>query len=219
MRCCDAWLLIGKCFEPISFECIDIKKLSQILANLTRESLAERETEISNLPWTQTEKHSALARCRFGQRAWRPNIPYTVTDEDGHHLEAEDESRRRLCEYWGSIFQVRVEGPRHQQSEDILRYVQKAPGDIRWTIDRSEFDDLIASKKDSAPGPDGIPYGVFISVREGWVASSFSKPTSTWWKVVLFLNTLRKVGRSLFPRPLTPMTMGELFGLQMRFDH
>ena len=60
-----------------------------------------------------------------------------VTDEDGNPLENEDESGRRLCEYWGNIFQARVEG----------------------TIDRTEFDELIAMKKDSAPGPDGIPYG------------------------------------------------------------
>ena len=36
---------------------------------------------------------------------------------------------------------------------------RKAPGDIRWTTDKTEFDELIAMKKDSAPGPDGIPYG------------------------------------------------------------
>ena len=33
--------------------------------------------------------------------------------------------------------------------------------DINWTIDLAEFDDLLALKKDSAPGPDGIPYGVY----------------------------------------------------------
>ena len=59
----------------------------------------------------------------------------------------------------GTIFQARVEGPRHHQVEDILRFVRKAPDDIRWTIDKTEFDELIAMKKDSAPGPDRIPYG------------------------------------------------------------
>ena len=49
----------------------------------------------------------------------------------------------------------------HHQYEDILRFVQKAPDDIHWTIDRTEFDELIAMKKDSAPGPDGIPYGAY----------------------------------------------------------
>ena len=84
-----------------------------------------------------------------------------VTDEEGHPLDNEDESGRRLCENWRTIFQARVEGPRHHQFEDILRFVQKAPDDIRWTIDKTEFDELIAMKKDSAPGPDGIPYGAY----------------------------------------------------------
>ena len=84
-----------------------------------------------------------------------------VTDEEGHPLENEDDSGRRLGEYWGTIFQAREEGPRHHQHEEILRFVQQAPDGINWTIDQAEFDDLLASKKDSAPGPDGIPYGVY----------------------------------------------------------
>ena len=145
--------------------CIDFQRLSQIIANLTRENLAEREAEISNLPWTQTEKDAAFARCRSGQRAWRNKKPglslSAVTDEEGHPLENEDESRRRLCEYWRTIFQARMEGPRHHQHENILRYVQQAPDDIRWTIDKTEFDDLLALMKESAPGPDGIPHGAY----------------------------------------------------------
>ena len=152
-----------KMLDPISLECIDFQGLSQIIANLTRESFAEREAEIRNLPWTQTEKDNALAKCRLGLRAWRVEKPilclHAVTDDDGHPLEDEAESGRRLCEYWGSTFQAPVEGPRHHQFENLLQYVQKAPDDIRWVIDRNEFDELIAMKKDSAPGPDGIPYG------------------------------------------------------------
>ena len=121
------------------------------LRNLLEKILAEREAEITNLPWTQTEKDTALACCRGGQRAWPNKKPVlslsAVTDEEGHPLENEDESGRRLCEYWGIIFQARVEGPRHDQHEDILRYVQQALDDIRWTIDKTEFDDLLALKK------------------------------------------------------------------------
>ena len=103
MRCCEAWDPVGKCFDPTSFECIDFHRLRQIIASLTRENLAEREAEIGNLSWTQTEKDSALAKCRLGLRAWRAKKPmlclHALTDEDGHPLENEDESGRRLCEY------------------------------------------------------------------------------------------------------------------------
>ena len=147
MRSCYAWKPVENCFDPISFECVDFQRLSQIIANLTRENLAEREAEITNLHGTQTEKDNAPARCRVGQRAWRAKKPVlclgAVTNEDGHPLENEDESGRRLCEYWESISQASIEGPRHHQYERILRYVQKVPDDIRWTVDRTEFGELI----------------------------------------------------------------------------
>ena len=206
MRCCEAWTPTENCFDPISFESVDFQRLCQIIANLTRENFAERETEIANLPWTQTEKGNALARCRIGQRAWRTKKTVlclsAVTNEEGHLLENEDHSGRRLREYWGTIFQARVAGPRYHQYEDILRYVQKAPDDIRWTIDRTEFDELIAMKKDSAPGRDGIPYGAYRCAGD-WARSSFSTRISICWKVVPFQYISPKVGRSLSPRPLT----------------
>ena len=77
------------------------RNLAKSLRIFSRENLVEREAEIANLSWTQTEKDNALARCRFGQRAWRTKNPVlclsAVTDEDGHPLENEDESGRRLC--------------------------------------------------------------------------------------------------------------------------
>ena len=151
MRCCEAWKPVEDCFDTSSFECIDFQRLSQIVASLNRGSLEAREADVTNLTWTQTEKDTALARCRGGQRAWRNKKPVlslsAVTDEEDHPLENEGESGRRFCEYWRTIFQARVEGPRHHQHEDILRYVQQALDDIRWTIDHAEFDDLLAFKK------------------------------------------------------------------------
>ena len=87
------------------------------------------------------QKKIALAGCRNGQRAWRNKKPVltisAVTDEEGHPLENEDESARRLREYWGTIFHARQEGPRHYQHEEILRFVKQAPDDINWTIDQA----------------------------------------------------------------------------------
>ena len=155
MRCCEAWEPVEKRSDPNSFECIDFHGLSQIIASLTSECLAEREAEIHNFPWTQTEKDNALAKCRLGLRAWRATKPmfclHAVTDEDSHPLDNEDESGRRLCEYWSTIFQTRNEGKRHHHYENILRYVQKAPDDIRWEIDRSEPDELMATGIRSRP--------------------------------------------------------------------
>ena len=37
---------------------------------------------------------------------------------------------------------------------------QRAPDDVQWEIDKREFDEMMATKKESAPGPDGIPYSI-----------------------------------------------------------
>ena len=126
-----------------------------------------------------------------------------VTDEEGHPLENEDESGREFCECWRTIFQAREEGPRHHQHEDILRHIQQALGDISWTIDPGEFDNLLALKKDSAPGPDGIPYGVYRCAGGLGSKFLFNTKKKVSWKEVLFLIVLPKVGPSLSLRHLS----------------
>ena len=102
---------------------------------------------------------------------------HAVIDEDGHPLENENEneSGRRLCEYWCTIFQARVEGERHHCLETILSYVQRAPDSICREIDRNEFDELLAIKKESAPGPDGF-HTPSTDVPEAWVLGLSTTP-------------------------------------------
>ena len=139
-----------------------------------------------------------------------------VTDEEGHTLENEDESGRGLCECWGTIFRARQEGPRHHQHEEILRFVQQAPDDINWTVDHADFDDLLALKKDSAPGPDGIPYSVHRCA--GGLGSKFLfRAYKAVLEEVIFLIVLLKVGPSLSLRLLIPMISEGLFDHLMHF--
>ena len=58
-------------------------------------------------------------------------------------------------------FESRTEGERHHAYETMLEVVQEAPEDFQWTIDKEEFDEMIATKKESARGPDGIPFGIY----------------------------------------------------------
>ena len=53
---------------------------------------------------------------------------------------------------------------RRPKASPIRQYTaifSKSSDDIRWVIDQNEFDELMASKKESAPGPDGIPYSFY----------------------------------------------------------
>ena len=36
-----------------------------------------------------------------------------------------------------------------------------APDDIAWDVDREEFEELLATKREWAPDPDSLPYGAF----------------------------------------------------------
>ena len=57
--------------------CVDFQRLSQIIANLTREILAEREAEIGNLLGDR-RRNNALAKCRLGLRAWACQGTYAL---------------------------------------------------------------------------------------------------------------------------------------------
>ena len=100
-------------------------------------------------------------------------------------------------------FQAYGGGPRHPQVEGILQFVQESLDNIRSIIDKTEFDELNAMENDSAPGPDGIPQGAYSCAGFEFLLLRI-KP---YWREVVFLIVLLRVGRSLSPRPLTSMTM------------
>ena len=109
-----------------------------------------RHVKLRSPPSLGRKQKNTLLWLDVGVDNKKPVLTFSaVTDEEDHSLENEDETGRRLCEYWRTIFQARQEGPRHHQHEEILLVVQQAPDDINWTIDQAEFDDLLALKKDS----------------------------------------------------------------------
>ena len=98
----------------------------------------------------------------------------------------------------------------------MLRYVQKAPDDVRWTVDETEFDDLLALKKGLAPGPYGTSYGAPRCA--GCLGSQFLYNAHT----ALFGSRYRawsfcSVELFLPSRPLTSMTMEGSFHHQTNF--
>ena len=48
----------------------------------------------------------------------------------------------------------------------MLSFVQSAPRDLNWTTSLEELEELLASKRESALGPDGLPYIVYRSAGE-----------------------------------------------------
>ena len=152
MHCCEAWELVGKRFDQYSFECIGFHELSQIIANLTRGRIAEREVETHG-PSLDENGRLGAPRNRCSASTQLPMKTVTLS---------RTRTNQACCyAYTGIRFLRPVSRWRHHCHETILGHVQKAPDDIRWEIDRHEFDEMMASKKVSAPGPDGIPYSIY----------------------------------------------------------
>ena len=86
---------------------------------------------------------------------------HAVTGDEGRPIDDEDESGRRLCAYWDRIFEARIKDERHNEYETILDHVQRAPEDMQWTVVKREFDEMLATKRESVLGPDGIPCSIY----------------------------------------------------------
>ena len=59
-----------------------------------------------------------------------------------------------------------------QCAEAVLSLVQHAPPDLRWNIGLDEFEEILASKSESAPRPDGLPKTLYRSA--GGIGPDFS---------------------------------------------
>ena len=166
-------------FDQYSFECIDFYGLSEIISSFTRVIITERKAEISILLWTQTKGDSALAECRLGLRCWRTEKPtlclHAVTDEDGRPLENEDESGRRPCEYWGTIFALKASG---------TIAMRLSCGTSRKLLSTCAGKLTETNLMNSWPQRNRrqVPMGFQITstgVLEGWALNSFTKRTFT----------------------------------------
>ena len=83
MHCCAAWEPVGKCFDQCSVACIDFHGLSQIIVNLTRERIAEREAEIrkKTTPWRNADPVFVLGAPRNRCSAFTQLPKKTVTPQ------------------------------------------------------------------------------------------------------------------------------------------
>ena len=117
MRCCEAW-------KPI-------EKLLRYIVPLSVLISRNFAKIIANIPWDADRKR----HCCSQMQRWNNVLGVTgklvlslsaVTDEEGHPLENEDESGRRLCEYWRNHFSKHARKARDITSTEIfLRYVQQ----------------------------------------------------------------------------------------------
>ena len=106
----------------------------------------------------------------------------------------------RLCTTW------RTEDERHHAHETILEYVQKAPDDVKWEIDKREFDEMIATKKKNPLLDQMVFQMVSAGVRVGWGSTSCSMLINVCLSGAVPTHLLQ-AGPFSFPSPPMSTTM------------
>ena len=93
-------------------------------------------------------------RCGTRVRNWSVRVSYTTAPLQG------SEAADALRDYWGKVFSRTATSPAAAQT--LLRHVpaDQVSGDFRHSP--AEVEDLLKSQRDSAPGPDGLRYRVWL---------------------------------------------------------
>ena len=74
-----------------------------------------------------------------------------------------DEGRAQTVPALGRCLFVGDTGIPNDEAQMILSFVQPAHPDLNWSFQLDEFEELLACKRESAPGPDGLPCSVRLS--------------------------------------------------------
>jgi hypothetical protein len=82
-----------------------------------------------------------------------------VVDNMGTPCDSLEGSADLLADHWGPVFAAKaIEA---EAALEIMPYIQVIPGGLSWTTDRASFHEIMAKPRDSAPGPDGIPFAAW----------------------------------------------------------
>jgi hypothetical protein len=107
--------------------------------------------------WRKLGKFESLRR---RAAAWAPSKRaakrFNIVDSNGLPAQSLDEARRLLLHHWQPVF---AEHAIFDADVTILsEHIQQAPNNIEWEVNKDEFSSLLKHMRDSAPGPDGVPY-------------------------------------------------------------
>ena len=86
-----------------------------------------------------------------------------VYDGDEDPIFHPDDAARRRWQHWSGIPRARDDGIHKEIAETMLSCVEPTPRDMNWTVKCSAFEEMLASKRESVPSPDGLPSSVYRS--------------------------------------------------------
>ena len=138
--------------------CVNFRALCNIIESITRDSIRPVEEELLALGVNQAEKDMVLSKCVSSQQHWaakKAKLTISViSNADNVPIFDPHEVARRLCSRRGDIFRARTSDIPNDRAETMLALVQPAPPELSWNIGLDELEELLASKRESAPEQD-----------------------------------------------------------------
>ena len=174
--------------------CVNFRALCNIIESLTRDNIRAVEEELLGLGVNQAEQDMVLSKCVSSQQHWaakKAKLTISViSNADNVPIFDPHEVARRLCLRRGDIFRARTSDMPNDRAETMLEFVQTAPPELSWNIGLDELEELLASKRESAPGqcvPLCWQYWGKISFRcsSGMFAGSDSP--CRLWRLTVFI--------------------------------
>ena len=69
-----------------------------------------------------------------------------------------------MASHWGFVFSPRAVC--HHAPRQLAPHVQRAPNEVRWKSHQLDLEGLPPRLRDSAPGPDGVPYSAWVATAD-----------------------------------------------------
>ena len=142
----------------------DMAGLAKLVADLSAKHFDEEivETKVGG-ELSRPKVRSRLAQLHVLAATWRSHRRRislaAVVDLQGIPRESPEESADLLAAHWGPVFAAKdIEA---EAALLIMPFTQQVPSGLSWVTDRVGFHEMMAKPRDSAPGPDGIPFGAW----------------------------------------------------------
>ena len=219
-----------------------VQALRDHAAALARDDIRERiETELhTQAPDMDVDGYSISKRARVNilleiHKCWRmrrtPSTIAAVLRPDGSITSDPKEMADVLSQHWQKVFSKAPPDPR-QVMTFMENNMPQFPS-ISWHVTEDDFQAVLKKSGNSAPGPDGIPYGCWRAAPR-WIQSLLYTCCSSWlqgaqlpvhfnWS---FLTLLPKIDATeLKPKDTRPLSLGngdaKLFAsaLQAKFEN
>jgi endonuclease/exonuclease/phosphatase family metal-dependent hydrolase len=142
----------------------NIEPLAKLIADLSTKHFDEEIAEVeADLNTPRPKIRTRLSQLHILAATWRTHRRRislaAVIDSDGTPQSCPEVAAEILESHWKPIFAEKTITA--EAAVLLMPFIQQVPPGLKWIVDREGFHEVMAKPRDSAPGPDGIPFGAW----------------------------------------------------------